>query len=137
MTSKGGQLRAMLLGNPSERRRTVVDLGGELGKVDILQPTVADRNTSASEARLRDEGPDGKVHFNPMDYLIRLVVRCTMEPGTTKRVFSDADYGRLAELPAPCGWLDRLTDAVGDLANESKEKSRGNSGKTSTSGTPS
>jgi hypothetical protein len=126
MASKGGELRAALLGRTQPTKTEVVDLG-ELGKIEVRTPTVGVRNECSARSRLPDsDAKDGSRAFNPVDFLLRIAIACSYEEGTNKRVFKDSDYTQLVQLPSGTDWLDKLTDAAGKVVGQSKDSAKGN-----------
>lgn len=91
--------------------RTVeVELPGGGGKVYIRQPTVLVSNTAMMQARDQSTG------INYFNYILHIVVRCTYTaPEGGERVFSNADYERLAAKPEG---TDPVMEALSKAANE-------------------
>ena len=82
-------------------------------EVEIRQPSIAERAEIRDLCRKGD--PDNAV-FDLFAFLIWTVIKLTCVPGTTDRIFEDADYDALGKLPSG-SWLDDLSEVASKMVN--------------------
>lgn len=83
-------------------------------EVEMREPTKGQRNKAIAESREEDT-------INPLDFMVRIAVRCAYVPDTNSRVFSDGDIKYINDLTnAP--WVDELTDMAQEIVGMTREE---------------
>ena len=123
MTSE--ELKAAALIDKGRHKIVTVQSGLEF---EVREPTVGDRGRYA-DALKGTQSDEGMAASDVIMELMRLTARCTYNPASGVRVFSDDEVGILTETRV----ADTLADAVQELMKEAKSESGKESGETPSS----
>lgn len=109
-------LRAATIGKTRIFEKKVVEIDGV--KFELRQPTIGQRGEIRNKSMKINAGAedDERVQFDMFSFLLCAVVELTYVPGTDDRVFGEADYEALREMPAG-GWFDKLSTEASALCN--------------------
>jgi hypothetical protein len=106
------KLRAATLGAKNNFQKKVVTINGE--SFELRQMSIRDR----SEVRALTVDENG--FSDPYAFNVRSVIRCTYAPETGEKVFEDADFEALMDLPAD-SFMDLLVAEMAKMINVSTD----------------
>ena len=101
-------IRTHLFSGAPQFRSTEVDLNGV--PAEVRQPSIRIRR------ELFNKCTDEKGNIDANDFLVWSILKNTFVPGTNQRLFDDADYDQLMNMPTG-SWVDELIEAMSGLTN--------------------
>lgn len=111
MSEMKDKLRSVTVGAPKHFKSQMVKVGD--AEFEVKQPTVAARAAILKAAKAQGGDAD-KIEIGALQ--VEAVMRCTFVPGTSERVFEDADRDSLMQQPAG-SFVDDLAAVALDLLN--------------------
>lgn len=118
MTSKLDAIRAATIGAKKQFKTKICKIGGE--EVELRQPSLKLRQMIFNKSKV-----DGEVDL--FEFTLYGVIFSAFIPGTQDRVFTEADYDTLKEMPTG-DWMDELGAAVVELMNVDADTEKNSKG---------